>query len=218
LTVASKAYKVFTSLKSFTDLPKGIEVMNPYKEPEVKLVIKLFLDKYYNDKNERTLILGINPGRFGGGVTGIAFTDPIKLEIECGIKNSFEKKPELSAGFIYQMIHAFGGVEKFYSHFFLNSVCPLGFTKDGKNMNYYDDRNLEKAVAHHSVDWIKAMLSFPANKEVCFCLGEGENYKYLLKLNDQHKFFRKVVSLPHPRFIMQYKRKRLQEYIQVYKE
>ncbi len=218
MTFASKAFSAFNRLKAFTGLPAGIEVMNPYKETEVKRVLKLFLNNYYNDFSARTLVLGINPGRFGGGITGIAFTDPIKLETECGIKNSFEKKPELSAGYIYKMIDAYGGATKFYSRFFISSVCPLGFTLKGKNMNYYDDKNLEKAVAHHSIEWIKTMLSFPSNKEVCFCLGEGENYKYLLKLNEQHKFFGKVISLPHPRFIMQYKRKRVDEYLGIYLE
>lgn len=41
-----------------------------------------------------TNILGINPGRFGAGTTGIAFIDPIRLENECGINNSFPKKVE----------------------------------------------------------------------------------------------------------------------------
>ncbi len=39
----------------------------------------------------RYLILGINPGRFGGGITGIPFTDPIRLQNICGIENDFQK-------------------------------------------------------------------------------------------------------------------------------
>ena len=50
---------------------------------------------------QRHLLLGINPGRFGGGVTGIPFTDPIRLQNVCGIENNFEKKQELSSVFIY---------------------------------------------------------------------------------------------------------------------
>ncbi len=218
MTFASKAYKAFIHLETFRGLPKGIDVMNPYREKEVSRVTKLFLDKYYNDNNERTLILGINPGRFGGGVTGIAFTDPVKLETECGIPNSLEKKPELSAGFIYKMIHAYGGVQQFYSRYFLSSICPLGFTKEDVNMNYYDDRSLQAAVEPHSIGWINVMLSFPANKEVCYCLGEGDNFKYLSKLNEQHGFFKKIIPLSHPRFIMQYKRKKVDEYVASYLE
>ena len=44
-----------------------------------------------------TLILAINPGRLGAGVTNIAFTDPVHLERDCGIANDFPKREELSA-------------------------------------------------------------------------------------------------------------------------
>jgi len=70
--------------------------MYPYKDEEVKRVTGVFFKKYYNDRKHRTLILGINPGRFGAGVTGLTFTDPIRLEAECGIPNKFDKKQELS--------------------------------------------------------------------------------------------------------------------------
>jgi hypothetical protein len=57
-------------------LPSGISVMNPYNEnPEVFSVIREFYRKYYSDNRSKHLILGINPGRFGAGVTGIPFTD-----------------------------------------------------------------------------------------------------------------------------------------------
>jgi len=49
--------------------------MNPFREnPEALIVSGKFYKKYYNDNNPRFLILGINPGRFGAGVTGIPFT------------------------------------------------------------------------------------------------------------------------------------------------
>ena len=79
-----------------------------------------FYEKYYNDNNERYAFFGINPGRFGGGVTGIPFTDPIRLEKICGIPNDFEKKQELSSVFIYDMIDAFGGAAKFYKRFYIS--------------------------------------------------------------------------------------------------
>ena len=88
-----------------------------------------FYTKYYSDNNKRILLLGINPGRFGGGVTGIPFTDPVRLEKVCGIKNDFQKKQELSSVFIYEMIEAYGGAEKFYKQFYISAVSPLGFVK-----------------------------------------------------------------------------------------
>ena len=76
-------------------LPQGICIMNPYREFEqTNRISELFYHKYYNDNNPRHIILGINPGRFGGGLTGIPFTDPKRLKTECGIdyegkKNQF---------------------------------------------------------------------------------------------------------------------------------
>ena len=34
----------------------------------------------------------------------------------------------------------------FYANYFIGAVCPLGFMKDGKNINYYDDKKLQQAV------------------------------------------------------------------------
>ena len=47
-------------------------------------------------------------------------------------------------------------------------------------------------------------------------MGTGKNFKYLDKLNKQEKFFERVVPLEHPRFVMQYRNKRLAEYVDKY--
>ena len=49
-------------------LPPGIEAMNPFGEPSVKRLTELFYRKYFSDERKRHMIIGINPGRFGGGV------------------------------------------------------------------------------------------------------------------------------------------------------
>ncbi len=74
------------------DLPTEVEVMNPFKDQATFNLCEKFYKKYYSDDNPRYLILGINPGRFGGGVTGIPFTDPVRLQNTCGIENDFQKK------------------------------------------------------------------------------------------------------------------------------
>lgn len=181
--------------------------MNPFIVPETYAVASEFYHKYYADHNSRHLILGINPGRFGAGLTGVPFTDPIKLEQYCGIKNKLTKKPELSAEFIWKVIHEFGGAQEFFSRFYINSVFPLGFTKDGKNLNYYDIPALQKIAEPVCVKSIETQLKFGINRDLAFCLGEGQNFKFLTKLNSEHHFFKEIVPLSHPRFIMQYKRK-----------
>jgi hypothetical protein len=37
-------------------------------------------------------------------------------------------------------------------------------------------------------------------------------------LNEEYKFFKKVIPLAHPRFIMQYRRKKIAEYVNDYRE
>ena len=200
-------------------LPDEVEWLLPLSEnPETKRVFELFLDKYYADTQPRTLILGINPGRFGAGVTNVAFTDPVHLEQECGIENSFHKREELSAQFIYKVVHAFGSVEDFYQRFFINSVVPFGFVKGGKNYNYYDEKPLQEAMLPFIRFHLNGLLKLGMNRKVCFCLGEGKNFKFLSKFNEQEGFFDKIVPLSHPRFIMQYRRKMVDEFVENYLE
>jgi Domain of unknown function (DUF4918) len=197
-------------------LPVGVEVMNPFKQEATFNLCKKFYNKYYSDNNPRYIVLGINPGRFGGGVTGIPFTDPVRLQNTCGIENDFPKKQELSSVFIYEMIHAFGGVQIFYDRFYISAISPLGFTKNNKNMNYYDDRQLENSIRNFVIECINRQLEFGISRKVAFCLGEGKNFVYFSKLNNEMNFFEKIVALPHPRFIMQYKLKKKEEYIARY--
>ncbi len=218
MTFAEKIIRFNQSLAIDAVLPEGVGVLHPFKDEAAFTITKKFYTKFYSDNAARTMILGINPGRFGGGVTGVPFTDPIKLEKFCGIENPFQKKPELSADFIYQMIEAYGGAEIFYSKFYISAISPLGFTKDGKNLNYYDIRSLQDSIQSFIIESLQKQLAFGVHTEVCLCLGEGENFKYLNKLNKEHSFFKKIIPLPHPRFIMQYRRKRVDEYVGIYLE
>jgi hypothetical protein len=199
-------------------LPPGVVVMNPFTNEETVEISEKFYHKFYPDDNKRTLILGINPGRFGAGITGIPFTDPVKLEKNCGIPNTLKKITEPSARFIYDMIAAFGGPEAFYRNYFIHAVCPLGFKRDGVNYNYYDSKELEKAVTPFIIQSVEKILTFPVTREICFCLGNGKNFSFLNQLNDRHHFFKKVIPLPHPRWVVQYRRKRYDEFINEYLE
>lgn len=196
--------------------PKYVEVLDAHKRPEVQTLCTSFYKKYYNNNNQRHLLIGINPGRFGGGITGIPFTDPIRLEKTCGVKNDFDKKQELSSVFIYDMIEQFGGTYAFYNRFYISAMSPLGFVKHGKNLNYYDDKILLKRIQPFIIDSMKKQIAFGLNTDVCFCIGEGVNLKILQKLNEKHSWFSRIESLPHPRFIMQYRLKRKDEFIRQY--
>jgi hypothetical protein len=213
---ADSILRFFKQLKITTPLPKGVEVLNPYKNKTTYTLCEQFYKKYYADDNKRRLILGINPGRHGAGLTGIPFTDPIKLQKYCNIKNDLQKKAELSADFIYEVIHAYGGLEQFYRNFHFSSVSPLGFIMAGKNLNYYDVRELEECLRPFMIDSLKKTIKFGIDTSECFCLGEGDNFRFLARLNEEQKFFDKIVPLAHPRFIMQYRRKKMREYVDDY--
>lgn len=217
-TWAEHLFQFYSSLKPTQKLPNGVQWLYPQRNEDVMKTVHCFLQKFFNDDNERTLILGINPGRFGAGITGVNFTAARQLMQDCGIEHPFGNGSELSAEFIYAMITAYGGPKEFYSRFFIGSVCPLGFVKGGKNINYYDDKELQKAVEPFIVQSIKKQLSFPVGKSRCLCIGGEKNFHYLSKLNEQHKWFGEIVPLPHPRFIMQYRRKQVQPFIQLYLE
>ena len=197
-------------------LPPQVEVMYPFSGAETARVVRAFYNKYYNDDKPRYCIIGINPGRFGGGVTGIPFTDPIRLEKECGIDNNWPRKQELSSVFVYDMINAYGGSKAFYNQFYFTAVSPLGFTKAGKNLNYYDDKALAKQIVPFAIECFKKQIAWGLQTSVTFCLGEGTNYKFLSKLNNEYRLFEKIVPLSHPRFIMQYKLKTKDVYINKY--
>lgn len=213
---ATSIVNFLKGLRITAKLPRGIDVLDPYADPAVLELCNQFYHKYYNDTDSRILILGINPGRFGSGTTGISFTDPIKLEKYCGIRNELAKKPELSADFIYAMIDAYGGPRAFYSKYFVSAVSPLGFTSKGKNINYYDLPALEKAVTPFMVQSINQMITIGMSREKCFCIGGDKNLKALIRMNNIHNWFDEIIPLPHPRFIMQYRRKKMQEYIDLY--
>jgi hypothetical protein len=206
------------------ELPAGISIMNPFRNnPDIIRVISEFYLKYYNDIRTRHFILGINPGRFGGGVTGIPFTDTKRLRDKCGILIPGVETFETSSVFVYEMIEKYGGPEKFYSDFYINSVCPLGFTSKNKagkelNYNYYDSAKLTEAVRDFAVESILKQIEFGLKTDICFCLGTGQNYKFLLKLNKDCKFFDNIVPLEHPRFIMQYRSKQKDHFINKYIE
>jgi len=199
-------------------VPQGVNVLNPYRDPEVKRVVKSFYSKYYDDSNPRVFLIGINPGRFGGGITGIPFTDPIRLGDICNISNPFNRRPELSSNFIYQLIEKFGGARSFYQHFYFSAVSPLGFVRDGKNLNYYDIPELQKKWEPFMIRCLTRQMEIGGIKRIAFGLGQGKNFKYLTQLNDRLGLFDELKPLPHPRWVMQYRLKKLDYFLELFKD
>lgn len=223
-TFAEKVMDFNRQLNFEGKLPNRISIMNPYRDnPEALAISSLFYRKYYNDHAKRHIILGINPGRFGSGVTGVSFTDTKRLKSECHIDYTGKETHEPSSVFIYDMIRAYGGVEEFYKKIYINSVCPLGFTataKTGKevNYNYYDSPELTAAASPFIIKSMHQHIALGIETERCFCFGTGKNEQFLRKLNNEHHFFKEIIALEHPRYIMQYKSASKQFYIDKYLE
>ena len=221
-TFADKIIAFNRTLDFDGKLPEGINIMNPFRENNQILPISSsFYQKFYNDYHTRHLILGINPGRFGAGVTGVPFTDTKRLNDPCGIAYSGKVTHEPSSVFVYEVIEAYGGVHEFYNDFYINSVFPLGFTiSDGtgkeKNFNYYDSKELTAAIYHFSIENIRKQIGLGIETDICYCFGTGKNEQFLVSINKEYGFFKKIIALEHPRFVMQYKSKSKQEFIDKY--
>ena len=217
-TFASSVVDFYQRLKPPNLKGLDVDALFPYRDPPVRETINAFYGKFFDDSAPRVFLIGINPGRFGGGTTGIPFTDPVSLETQCGIPNSFPRRRELSAEFVEALITRLGGAKRFYKRFFIAAASPVGFTKGGKNYNYYDDPALLSAVSPFIVRNLRAQLAFGARRDVAVVLGAGRNFDFLRRLNDEQRFFDKLLVVEHPRFIMQYKRPHVGAYLDKYEQ
>ena len=220
-TLADHVIYFNKKLHCASKLPKGFKVLNPFREnPETMQVMQEFYRKFYNDEKQRKFIIGINPGRHGAGLTGIPFTDTKRLDKNCSIQMKSDSSYEVSSVFIYDVIKEYGGVEKFYASFYINSPFPLAIVRlnpQGKwlNANYYDDPLLFEAVKPFMIKCLRQQIAFGLNTKKVFVLGK-KNELFLSKINKEEKLFEQLVSLEHPRFIQQYKSRQREEYIQKY--
>ncbi|ATC36252.1 SMUG2 DNA glycosylase family protein [Elizabethkingia anophelis] len=219
-TFADKVIHFNRNLKYSGKLPEGFSVLNPYLDnPETMEVMQKFYHKYYNDSDQRRFIIGINPSRHGAGVTGVPFTDTKRLKSECGIEMKSVHTHEVSSVFMYDMINAFGGVEKFYKEFYINSPFPLAIVRNTKNgwlnANYYDDKRLFEDVKSFMIASLKKHISLGLDTSEVFVLGK-KNADFIHKLNKEEKLFDKITVLEHPRYIQQYKSKEKEIYIDKY--
>lgn len=206
------------------ELPAPFKLINPYKGKEGNLVRKIsnsFYKIYFSDNIKRRLILGSSPARRGTVITGIPFEDMNRLQELTGyyIKNYHVSKA--SSDFLYEVIDNYGGTEQFYKHFYLGFVFPLGLSKINSrgnevNCNYYENKQVEQLLMPFIIKSIQLQINFGIDTSICYCIGCGDNYKELKKINNNFQFFRKIIPLEHPRFITQYNPKDRKKYLKKY--
>ena len=171
-------------------------ISNPFSgknRVQIREITNAFYKKYYNDNNKRYLILGSSPARKGTATTGIPFEDASHLYKETGIMIDNFYINKSSSNFLYDVMESYGGCEKFYKNFFMSFVCPLGIVNVNSkgnevNSNYYENKKLENALYNFIVDSLKKQIAFGIETSICYCIGSGENFKFLTKINEQYKY------------------------------
>ena len=225
ITFAQKVLQFDNNLSKISlDLPNGFKVINPFNgesKEQVRRITTAFYEKFYNDNNKRRIILGSSPARRGTAVTGVPYEDATHLQKETGIfiDNFYINKS--SSNFLYEVIDKYGGCEKFYNDFYMNFVCPLGIVRTNSkgndvNCNYYENKRLQDSLTSFIVSSIQYQMKFNIDTSICYCIGSGENYNFLSKINEKYSFFESIIPLEHPRFIMQYNSKHKDIFIEKY--
>lgn len=224
-TLAEQILQFYQKLsQEVLDVPTGYKVVNPYngaQKNNVEKVTTAFYEKYYNDAGTRRLILGSSPARRGSSVTGVPFEDGRHLQSETGIYIDKFYISQSSSGFLYDVINEYGGCKKFYTDFYMSFVCPLGLVRINSrgnevNCNYYENKKLREAVHSFVISALQSQMKFRIDTSVCYCIGSGENYNFLAKINKEYNFFNTIIPLEHPRFIMQYNSKNRDIFLEKY--
>ncbi|UYZ59971.1 uracil-DNA glycosylase family protein [Hymenobacter latericus] len=214
-TFGSRLAAFLTGFPAAPPLPGGVAAHHPYQTPPAAELLLRFGQRYYADNQPRVALLGINPGRFGAGTTGVAFTDPAALQHHCGIANTLPHRAELSSQFVYQLVVALGGASEFYRHFYLGSLYPLVLLREGKNYNYYDAPALTQALWPQMQYALRQQADLGLRRDVAISLGR-RNGEYFQKLNHELGLFGRVLVFDHPRYLMQYKRRAVPEFVARY--
>lgn len=217
LTFGQSVLSFYDSLRAPGHLPAGVSPILPPTQEEVRKYREMFFQRYFNDHHKRVFVIGVNPGRFGSGETGIPFTDPVALQDACGVDNDLRKRRELSSSFIYRVIERLGGARVFYKSFYLTAASPIGFVSGGKNQNYYDSSALLKRVTPFIARSLREQCDIGAKSQAVI-LGKGLNYQNMAKWNEELGLFSELTALEHPRFIMQYRRNELAWHVERYCE
>ena len=205
-------------------LPEDFYLINPFNgsnKKQINAITKKFYNKFYNDNKARRLIIGSSPARRGTAVTGIPYEDAQHLKNTTGIHIDNFHINKSASNFLYDVIEKYGGSKKFYSKFYMNFICPLGIVRINSkgnevNCNYYENKKVQKALYSFMVESLKKQIELGLDTSVAYCIGSGENYAFLNKLNNEYHLFESIIPLEHPRFIMQYNSKRKDEFIDKY--
>ena len=168
-------------------------------------VADAFWSTYYPKDLPREVICGLNPGRLGAGLTGVPFTDFFSLSKWLpGIKRN---DSEASAQFFFQVVQAVG-VEAFFKRFYVTNVSAVGFLKAGKNLNYHDLPQAALEVVE--CNFHEEMRTVAPTRVIAL----GRHAYASVKKNVPTDV--EVSYLAHPSWIMTYRRRETDAWVQRY--
>jgi hypothetical protein len=75
---------------------------------------------------------------------------------------------------------------------------------------------LEQSLRPFIISSLKKQISFGIDTSVCYCIGSGDNFEALQKINHKYHFFKEIIPLEHPRFITQYHPQKKELYLEKY--
>lgn len=191
-------YEIFKN-KYFEELQsKNFGILSCFLDN--KIHINEFHKKYIQPNSPKVVICGINPGRFGAGLTGIPFIDFESLSKM--LPNIENKGSERSAKFFFSVIQEFG-IEDFYQKFHVTNLSWYGFNQldKGKNVNYY---SIPTDIQIYLIDKFVEEMDF-INPEFIIPLSENV-YWELLCLKKRNKIKAEIgTRLYHPAYAIRAK-------------
>ncbi len=191
----------------------ALQLHNPFDAPSRREIMTAFYEKFFKDEAPRTHILGINPSRLSNTSTGVHYTDGFALQTYCAIENNFSKSRELTSDFFYRVVERMGGTHDFFAKIFPWAAMPVALTDHGEYANYYEVENERVSeIVSQNLKWLTGL---PRSGKLVV-LGLGDNQARVKQMEGFPFGYQDIRYLPHPRWVMQYNRKRLDQFIEMY--
>jgi hypothetical protein len=105
-----------------------------------------------------------------------------------------------------------GGPRDFYNRFLISSVMPMGLLNGTKNCNYYDSASIFRKCKSVIQLSMEKHLDMHVNRDRVIILGK-KNADFFYKIKGFNTLFKEVVTLDHPRYVMQYQLKNKDRFI-----
>lgn len=194
-----KFYEIFKTKYSELLQSNNVRILSEFLDNKKNIIE--FHKKYIQPNRPEIVICGVNPGRFGAGLTGIPFIDFDSLSKMLPRIKYFDS--EKSAKFFFSVVQAFG-IEQFYQKFHVTNISWYGFSMidKEKNVNYY---NLPVDVQKHLFEKFVEEMNFINPKIIIPLSKDVQNQLLILKSNEQIKA-EITPNLNHPSWVMTYKR------------